>query len=256
MFTSKKAFPKLFNIPLLVLSGSIGAYLSYNESLFDIYSLYTRPEDSELLSVRLGHQLRSLPQYEKLSYSRLSADWKKLFAWEDLDRNLLDSYSDGPTTRQNKRLVSGTLSKPGGILIKPVEFFNVQTKESICMLHVGSRLCGYPFIIHGGIIATLLNEQIKNHASKASPGFVHLKDDFKVEEINICYKAPVIADQFLLLKTNSVKEEEPARKGELIFSSIESVGGKTLVEAKAKIVNTGRASKSEASSNAKKWILL
>ena len=111
------------------------------------------------------------------------------------------------------------MNKPGGILIKPVIFHNIETDEGVHIVHAGYRLCGYPFIIHGGIIATLLNETFKRNASLSKYTTSNLKDDFKVENLTINYRRPTLANQFLIVKTK--KKESPENDNRTIV--LESV---------------------------------
>lgn len=120
---------------------------------------------------------------------------------------------------------------------------------------MGHRLCGYPFIIHGGMIATLLNETFKRNASLASSNASTLKDDFKVEDLSISYKRPAIANQFFVVKTRRTEGDSGGKNSIFLESVIESESGKILVESKAVLRNTGRASMLSCEKQASKWVL-
>lgn len=254
LFSEGQRGGKLLNLPLLVGFFGAGAFLSYNENIFDVYSAFAKVDDNDMLPVRLEYQLKALPIYQQLAYSRNSRHWIKHQSWEDFDRNILDLQGERSGAGiSTKHLMGDTLASPGGILIKPETFYNFKELKSICITHLGKRMCGYPFIVHGGIIATILNEQFKDHASKSGGFRSGIKDDFKVEEIDISYKAPAFADQFFVIKTESVKTPSIHPNERVLHSCLEDSSGKILVDATAKLRNTGRASRIGASASAKIW---
>lgn len=180
-------------------------------------------------------------------------------SWENLDRNVLDrklSYNTIDEDEYKKlSLTNNTLAQKGGIAVEPVIFHNVDTNEGVTIVHVGYRLCGYPFLVHGGILATLLNETFKRNASLSSQTNSSVKGDFKVENITISYKFPSFANQFLILKTKPIKEGENDSKNINLQCVIESQHGKTLVKSNALLIDTGRELNYKSSMNkqTKKW---
>ncbi|EGW31119.1 uncharacterized protein SPAPADRAFT_63043, partial [Spathaspora passalidarum NRRL Y-27907] len=180
--------------------------------------------------MQLEYKLKSLPIYQKLIHPKNAHQWYKLSSWENLDRNILDNKSSikDQSEYHEPTLTNHTLAKPGGILIKPVIFHNIETDEGVTIIHVGYRLCGYPFIIHGGMIATLLNETFKRNASLSKFTTSNLKDDFKVENLTINYRAPTFANQFLVIKTRKKESPENNDKTIVLESVIETKKGKVL----------------------------
>ena len=88
--------------------------------------------------------LHSLPIVKKLSEDK---DWIKtigIFTMprEDMVRNL----------------TLGVLAGPGRITVKPVTFYNNKTKEFVVVMHVGRDVCGHRGLVHGGFLATVLDE--------------------------------------------------------------------------------------------------
>ncbi|CAI5759735.1 unnamed protein product [Candida verbasci] len=219
-----------------------GSYISYNEFLYDTYKEYTVSDYSTSYSRQLEYKLKQLPIFQKLNHPNNTHQWYKLSSWENLDRNVLDNVASIKDEDGYKEptLTNQTLRKPGGIFIKPVIFHNIETDEGVTILHVGYRLCGYPFIVHGGIIATLLNETFKRNASLSKFTSSNLKDDFRVENLTINYKFPTFANQFLIVKTR-LKEDSKDKKTILLESCIENAKGKLLVKSTALLHDTGRA---------------
>lgn len=235
-----------------------GGYLAYSELVFDKYSEYVAANTTDtFLPVQLDFKLRSLPLYQTLMHSATSKDWVKLSSWENLDRNVLDSKAFLVKAQEEYRdhsLTNNTLAQPGGILLKPVIFHNILTDETITIVHMGYKLCGYPFIVHGGIIATLLNETFKRNASLSAATSSSLKDDYKVESLSINYKRPLFANQFFVVKSKIENVDTESRSATL-KSSIESENGQVLVESVAMLRNTGRARRKATESQAAKWAI-
>ncbi|ABN64364.2 predicted protein [Scheffersomyces stipitis CBS 6054] len=238
----------------------VGSYFAYNETLFNTYEKFTSLDEndrqsSDILPMQLEYKLKNLPIYQQLAHPKNSNKWYKLQSWENLDHNVLDNQTpdfseedrrDQAVKSQSEyaepSLTTSTLAKPGGILIKPVIFHNVETNEGVTIVHAGFRLCGYPFIIHGGIIATVLNETFKRNASLTSETSSNLKDDFKVENLTINYKFPTFANQFLIVKTRKKEGVDTNdRKTITLESVIQDKKGRTLVKSEALLHDTGRA---------------
>jgi len=55
-------------------------------------------------------------------------------------------------------LTMGTLAGMGRITVKPITFYNDKTKEFVVVMHVGQDVCGHRGLVHGGMLATILDE--------------------------------------------------------------------------------------------------
>lgn len=239
--------PAFFNWKSLTLFFSAGAALAYSEVIFEQYAKYTEVSEDPVEAVQLDFRLRTHPLYEKLVHPVTGKDWVKLRSWENLDRNVLDGNAQNILVKtqseyQKPQLTNHTLAAAGGIAVKPVIFHNTKTDETITFVHMGYRLCGYPFIIHGGMLATLLNETFKRNASLSGSTLSTLKTDYKVETLSILYRAPSFANQFFIVKTQRLEVGDSAPDLYCLKSVIESEKGKILVKADASLRNTGRGS--------------
>lgn len=225
-----------------------GATLAYSEYIFEKYAEFTEVNNDPVEAIKLEFKLSTLPLYEKLNHPVTGQDWAKLRSWENLDRNILDSTTQNVVVRTQKQyetplLTTHTLSAPGGIAVQPVIFHNTVTDETVTFVHMGYKLCGYPFIVHGGILATLLNETFKRNASLSHSTSSVLKTDYKVENISISYRAPSLANQFFVVKTKQERADGTDPDLYYLKSTVESESGKVLVEATAALRNTGRGSR-------------
>ena len=57
-------------------------------------------------------------------------------------------------------LTAGTLKGPGKLAIPPLVRARYDAKENWVFIHVGRALCGHEGVIHGGLLATLLDETL------------------------------------------------------------------------------------------------
>ena len=67
-------------------------------------------------------------------------------------------YSNIPAEKKRHSLTHASLRGPGMFAVPPILFSSTDEKESIAILHVGNALCGHNGIVHGGLLATILDE--------------------------------------------------------------------------------------------------
>lgn len=79
-------------------------------------------------------------------------------------------YLNVPEDRRAHSLTAGTLKGPGKIAISPLVRARHDAKENWMFIHVGRALCGHEGVIHGGLLATLLDESLARVVSVRSLG--------------------------------------------------------------------------------------
>ncbi|KAK5937787.1 hypothetical protein PMZ80_009916 [Knufia obscura] len=99
-------------------------------------------------------------------------------------------------------LTAGTLSGPNMIPVPPYYFNHKEGKSMVCILYVGTHVSGHPGIVHGGFLATMLDEGLARCAFPALPNKVGV-----TAQLNIAYKKPTMASQFLVLVADTTKVE-------------------------------------------------
>jgi acyl-coenzyme A thioesterase PaaI-like protein len=57
-----------------------------------------------------------------------------------------------------KHLTAGSLRGPGKLALTPLVRVRKDESESMIITHVGRMLCGHEGIVHGGLLAALLDE--------------------------------------------------------------------------------------------------
>lgn len=100
--------------------------------------------------------------------------------------------------------------------------------DAYAFIHLGRSLCGHNGIIHGGLLATICDEAL------ARTAFFHLPSHVGVTaRLELDYKAPTHADQFVVIKTEL--QEAKGRKA-VVTGSILDMQGNVLVNARAVFV--------------------
>lgn len=111
-------------------------------------------------------------------------------------------YLNYPEERRRHALVSGSLRGPGKLALPPLVFGKDDETEAIVVVHVGRSLCGHDGIVHGGLLATLLDESLARNALLNLPAKVGVTANLSVN-----YRAPARADQFIYIHTRLEKLE-------------------------------------------------
>ncbi|KAL5483349.1 hypothetical protein ACEPAI_8580 [Sanghuangporus weigelae] len=180
----------------------------------------------------LERRLQQLPVLEKHRNSSDADEWYET-----------RPYVNYPEEHRVNNLTAGTLRGPGKIAVSPVLRVRKDESETFAVTHFGRGLCGHDGIVHGGLLATILDESLGRVAITNFPEKIGVTATLTVE-----YKAPTKADQFVVLRCRLV--ELKGRKA-YVEGSIEDLNGTTLATAKAlfiqpkyaKLLNTKTISK-------------
>jgi hypothetical protein len=97
----------------------------------------------------LEEQLQLLPLLKTLRVARDADQWYET-----------RPYANIPEERRVHHLTTGALRAPGRLAIPALVRAKVDESESVIFIHVGRGLCGHDGIIHGGMLATLLDESL------------------------------------------------------------------------------------------------
>lgn len=120
----------------------------------------------------------------------------------------------------------------GKIEVPPLNFNekHAELPTLVQIMHLGPSLCGHPGIVHGGLLATMLDEGLARACFPALPNKVGVTASLKID-----YRVPCPANSYVVLKAYTTKVE--GRKA-WVHGWIESLGendseGTKLVEAEA-----------------------
>ncbi|KAM6499898.1 HotDog domain containing protein [Amanita muscaria] len=196
------------------------------------------PDPSDPASVaytqNLEESLQSLPLIQKLRTQPDAEEWYET-----------RPYQNFPEERRVNHLTAGVLRGPGRFTIRPLVRSRKDEKESIVFLHVGRALCGYDGVVHGGLLATVLDESLGRTA------IINLPDKVGVTaNLDLKYKAPTRADQFIVIKT---KLDGIQGRKAFVSGRVEDLQGTLLVEATATFIQPKYAKLLNSSSLRKAW---
>lgn len=107
-----------------------------------------------------------------------------------------------PASWRKHNLTGGTLVGPGKIVTPPFSWTDRQGRSYVQITHVGTDLCGHMGVIHGGFLATMLDEGLARCCFPVLPYNVGM-----TAKLEINYKAPALADQYLVLRATTLKVE-------------------------------------------------
>lgn len=107
-----------------------------------------------------------------------------------------------PPPYRSHNLTGGTLMGPGKVVVPPVTFAETGGKSLVSISYLGHELCGHPGIIHGGLLATMLDEGLARCCFAALPHKVGM-----TANLNINYRAPAMAETYVVLKATTTKVE-------------------------------------------------
>ncbi|KAI8377788.1 HotDog domain-containing protein [Radiomyces spectabilis] len=129
----------------------------------------------------LIEQQNELPLVQTL---RQSSEWTEVIAYQHMS-----------ASARAHSLTATTLRGPGLIALRPLKFFNHDKTECILVAHLGQNLCGHDGIIHGGMLATLLDEHLAYVTLPNLPnqtGFT--------ANLNVNYRRPVLSNQWIVVR--------------------------------------------------------
>ena len=142
-----------------------------------------------------------------------------------------------PAAMRPHNLTGGVLMGEGKIEVPPLNFSDqsgVDLPSMTQITYFGPSLCGHPGIVHGGLLATMLDEGLARACFPALPNKVGVTASLKID-----YRVPCPAGSYVVLKAQTTKVE--GRKAwvkgwiELLGDDGEGEGAK-VVEAEALFV--------------------
>jgi adenylylsulfate kinase len=135
-----------------------------------------------------------------------------------------------PPALRGQSLTGGTLMGANRVVVPPLAFAEDGGKSLVTISYLGRDLCGHPGIIHGGFLATMLDEGLARCCFAALPNKIGM-----TANLNVNYRAPAKAEQFVVLKavTTKVEGRKAWVEGRIETLVDESKGEKPVVLADA-----------------------
>ncbi|OJJ49715.1 hypothetical protein ASPZODRAFT_156785 [Penicilliopsis zonata CBS 506.65] len=143
-----------------------------------------------------------------------------------------------PESLRARNLTAGTLAGPDKIVVPPLVFSEAGGKSLVSILYLGSDLSGHPGIVHGGLLATLLDETLARCCFPALPNKVAVTANLSID-----YRRPAFAENYCVLRAETVKVEGRKAWVEGRIESLPEEGTDpvVLVEAKALFIEPKQA---------------
>lgn len=144
-----------------------------------------------------------------------------------------------PESYRSHNLTGGTLMGADKVVVPPYVWSEKGGKSLVSISYLGSSLCGHPGIIHGGMLATMLDEGLARCCFAALPNKIGL-----TANLNINYRAPAKAGEFVVLRAKTTKVDGRKAWVEGHIETLVAPGEKPviLVEASALFIEPKQAS--------------
>ncbi|KAL2759228.1 hypothetical protein ACRALDRAFT_1075451 [Sodiomyces alcalophilus JCM 7366] len=107
-----------------------------------------------------------------------------------------------PEAFRQRNLTAGTLLGPGRLTVPPFSWTEDGGKSLVTILHLGPDLCGHPGIVHGGLLATLLDEGLARCCFDALPNKIAV-----TAKLEVNYRNPTPAGSFVVLRAETKRVE-------------------------------------------------
>jgi len=107
-----------------------------------------------------------------------------------------------PEAIRHHSLTAGTLTGPGKIVVPPYFWTEHGGKSMTSIFYLGADVSGHPGIVHGGLLATMLDEGLARCCFAALPNKVGM-----TANLNVNYRKPAPAGTFFVLKARTTKVE-------------------------------------------------
>ncbi len=107
-----------------------------------------------------------------------------------------------PAEYRQHTLTGGALHGANMVPVLPYAWNEDGGKSMVCVTYVGSDLCGHPGIVHGGFLATMLDEGLARCCFAALPHNTGVTANLSID-----YRKPTPANSFLVLRATTTKVE-------------------------------------------------
>lgn len=179
------------------VSFAVGAYLAieYSPPFLAPWIMGSLPTDEETLSMYEAPDSQSREIDERIQNCSIATT---LRAHPDFQESR--PHLKIPEAVRSHNLTGGTLSGPGMIVVPPYIWNEKEGKEMVQIFYLGNNVSGHPGIVHGGLLATMLDEGLARCCFPALPNKVGVTASLQVK-----YMKPTKVDQYLVLKAKTTK---------------------------------------------------
>ncbi|RAH66788.1 PaaI family thioesterase [Aspergillus aculeatinus CBS 121060] len=140
-----------------------------------------------------------------------------------------DVYGNFSEDEKTQRLTSGPLRGSRGIGLQRV-FYNDKEKTAVNVAYLGPGLEGWPTMVHGGALGTIIDEHLGRVAIRNLPQRTGVTANLELQ-----YRAPVFSNNFYTFHATLDQERSTERKA-FVRGEVRDMVGKLCVEASALFV--------------------
>ncbi|RYP06015.1 hypothetical protein DL764_003432 [Monosporascus ibericus] len=191
------------------------------------------PEDEHLLAV-IRRKAAALPLVQRLEADPEWTSWDAYSGFEDSETSPASDAGVAPRRRRREaRLTSDALAGSRGLAYQRV-FRNDTTGECLSVVYFGSGTAGWPGIVHGGCLATVLDESLGRCAILRFPSRTGV-----TATLELTYKAPTRTEAFYVVRARPTSGEAASGNSDRkawVEGSVETLDGQTCVLARALFV--------------------
>ncbi|KAL4883859.1 HotDog domain-containing protein [Aspergillus karnatakaensis] len=144
---------------------------------------------------------------------RGNPDWSEVYVY--------GNYSEED---KEQRLTSGPLGRSSGVALQKV-FWNNQEKKAINIVFFGNGTEGWPFVIHGGALATVLDEHLARVAIQNLPERTAV-----TANLDVTYRKPAFICGFYAIHATLDQERSTDRKA-YVKGEVRNYKGDVVTEA-------------------------
>ncbi|KAL8805285.1 MAG: hypothetical protein Q9182_002053 [Xanthomendoza sp. 2 TL-2023] len=182
---------------LSLTSFSLGIYLASHPVISTLTAL-RRPSSASSSLAYLPHNERTAEINNLITTHPLSQRLRSDPAWTESRPHL-----QMPPMMQQHSLTASTLRGDTKIPVPPLMFTKGnQGEELIAISYLGADLCGHVGIVHGGLLATMLDEGLARCSFAALPSKVGV-----TARLEIDFKRPTRSEGFVVLKARTERVE-------------------------------------------------
>lgn len=107
-----------------------------------------------------------------------------------------------PAQYRARSLTGSVLAGPGKMPVPPYAWIEEGGKSLVSITYIGKNLCGHPGLVHGGLLATMLDEGLARCCFGALPHNIGV-----TANLNINYRKPTPAGSYLVLRAETTQVE-------------------------------------------------
>lgn len=156
------------------------------------------------------------------------------------DPGLIESrpHLQMPEFIKRQSFTAGTLGGSKKLVVPPRVWRDGNGQSMVSIIYIGPELCGHPGIVHGGLLATLLDEGFAGCCFDALPHKIGV-----TANLNINYRSPAPAGRCYVLRATTTRVEGRKAWVEGRLETLEDGGKKptTVVEGSALFISPKHA---------------